>query len=134
MTLQTVTIEQPMKASCEEVWRRISTPEGIASWWRPGDIQAVLGHMFTLDMGNWGQVSCKVIETVHEQKLAYTFGEFELHWTLMATRDGCLLTLEHKGFDLSNPQHIFAFENMSAGWRNNVLPRLARDIEAASGS
>lgn len=38
MTPQSIVIEQPIKASPARVWQRISTPAGIASWWRPGDI------------------------------------------------------------------------------------------------
>lgn len=51
MTLETVIVEQKIKATPEKVWERISTPEGIARWWAPGNIAPVLGHTFTLDMG-----------------------------------------------------------------------------------
>lgn len=68
---------------------------------------------------------CQVIEVIQHRKLAYTFDEFELHWTLLAKDDGCVLRLEHRGFDLSKPKHRFAFDNMGPGWRDQVLPRLA---------
>jgi uncharacterized protein YndB with AHSA1/START domain len=130
MKLESVTIEQPIKASPARVWERISTPEGIARWWAPGNIAAVLGHEFTLDMGAWGNVACRVIDLVPGEKLAYTFADFELHWTILPEADGCILRLDHKGFDLSKPQHRHAFENMGPGWRTTVLPRLAESFLA----
>ena len=74
-TLQTLTIDQPIKATPARVWERISTPEGIARWWAPGDIAPVLGHSFTLDMGKWGHQPCRGIAVVPERKLAYTFAD-----------------------------------------------------------
>ncbi|WP_205687808.1 SRPBCC family protein [Ciceribacter ferrooxidans] len=50
MKRQTVTVEQVIKASPARVWERISTPDGIARWWRPGNIAPVEGHEFTMDM------------------------------------------------------------------------------------
>lgn len=133
MTLESVTVDQPIKASPARVWERITTPEGIAQWWGPGDIAPVLGHEFTLDMGNkWGKVPCRVIEVDPGKKLVYSFADFELHWTIQPEGDGCILRLEHRGFDLENPQHRFAYENMPNGWRSLVLPRLAQGLEAAA--
>jgi uncharacterized protein YndB with AHSA1/START domain len=128
MTLQSVKIDQLIKASPARVWERISTPDGIARWWRPGDIAPVLGHEFVMDMDKWGKIPCRVIEVEPGRKLAYTFDDFELHWTLLPTEEGCILQLEHRGFDLSNPKHRFAFDNMGTGWRTVVLPRLAEGL------
>lgn len=128
MTLENVTIDQPINASPALVWQRISTPDGIARWWRPGNIAPVLGHEFTMDMDKWGQIPCRVIEVEPQRKLGYTFGDFELHWSITPTDNGCILRLEHRGFDLSNPKHRFAFENMGPGWRDVVLPRLTESL------
>lgn len=132
MTLENITIDQPISASPARVWERISTPEGIARWWGPGDVAPVVGHAFTMDMGTWGKVPCRVIEVEPGRKLAYTFDDWELHWTILPTADGCILRLEHRGFDLENPKHRFAFENMGSGWRTIVLPRLADDFPDAA--
>lgn len=125
MTLESVTIDQPIYASPARVWERIATPEGIARWWAPGDIAPVLGHEFTMDMGKRGKIPCRVIDVVPYEKLAFTFDDWELHWTILPKGDGCILRLKHRGFDLTNPKHRFAFDNMGPGWRNVVLPRLA---------
>jgi uncharacterized protein YndB with AHSA1/START domain len=132
MALETVTVDQRIATTADRVWERISTPEGIAKWWAPGDIQPVLGHEFTLDMNKWGRQPCKVIEVVPLRRLAYTFGNWELHWTITQDEGGCVLRLEHKGFDLSKDQDRFAFENMGNGWKSFVLPRLASSLVAAA--
>jgi uncharacterized protein YndB with AHSA1/START domain len=128
MTLESLTIDQPINASPAQVWERITTPEGIARWWRPGDIAPVLGHEFTMDMEKWGMIPCRIIEVVPHERLAYTFGDFELHWTIRPTERGCILRLEQTGFDPANPQHRIALDKMGAGWRNVILPRLAQGL------
>ncbi|HTH96167.1 MAG TPA: SRPBCC domain-containing protein [Stellaceae bacterium] len=128
MSLESITVDQPINASPAKVWERISTPEGIARWWGPGDIAPVLGHQFTMDMGRWGMIPCRIIDVVPGQKLAYTFDDFELHWTILPKDGGCILRLEHRGFDLANPKHRFAYDNMGSGWRSIVLPGLADGI------
>jgi len=132
MNLQTVTVDPPIATTPERVWHSISTPDGLASWWRPGNIAPVLGHEFTMQMGKWGDVPCRVIEVEPQRRLAFTFGDFELHWTILRTERGCILRLEHKGFNLDNPQHRFAYENMGPGWRDVVLPRLAQGLLEAA--
>lgn len=132
MTLHSVTVDQPIAASVERIWERISTPEGIAKWWRPGNIAPILGHEFLMQMGKWGDVPCRVIVVEPMKRLAYTFGEFELHWTILQGADGNVLRLEHRGFDLENPQHRFSYENMGPGWRDVVLPRLAEGLLEAA--
>ncbi|YBV94301.1 SRPBCC domain-containing protein (plasmid) [Phyllobacteriaceae bacterium JZ32] len=132
MSLESITVDQPINASPASVWERISTPEGIARWWGPGDIAPVVGHEFTMDMGKWGKVPCRVLEVVPHAKLAYTFADWELHWTILPTENGCVLRLEHRGFDLNNPKHRYSFDNMGPGWRDMVLPRLAEDLAEAA--
>lgn len=131
MTLEKLVIEQIIKAPASRVWQRISTPEGIARWWRPGNIAPVVDHEFVMDMEAWGMIPCRILVAEFERKLAYTFADFELHWEIIPNGDITILRLEHRGFDLNNPKHKFAFENMGSGWRSVVLPRLAADAEAA---
>jgi hypothetical protein len=51
---------------------------------------------------------------------------------LVAEGTGTRLFLDHSGFDLDNPQHRFAFDNMGPGWRDQVLPRLATLLEPSA--
>lgn len=78
-------------------------------------------------------VPCRVIAVEYERRLAYTFGDFELHWEIIPQGEETILRLEHRGFDFQNPQHRFAFENMGSGWRNVVLPRLAEGLLEVAG-
>lgn len=65
-----------------------------------------------------------MLEVVEHERFVYTFADWALAWTLVPEGTGTRLLLEHSGFDLDNPQHRFAFDNMGPGWRDAVLPRL----------
>lgn len=77
-------------------------------------------------------IPCRVIAVEEGRKLAYAFGDFELHWEIVPRGKETILRLEHRGFNLENPQHRFAFENMGPGWRDVVLPRLAEGLLEAA--
>lgn len=127
-----IVVEQFISAPPYRVWEHISTPEGLAQWWRPGDIAPTPGHEFTIDMDKWGDIRCRVLEVVENRELIYRFGDWELRWYLTPCDGGTKLRLEHHGFDLQNPTHRFAFENMGPGWKNTVLPRLADTLKQAA--
>ena len=44
-----------------KVWQALTDPGLHAKWWAAGDVKAVVGHRFSLDMGTWGQQACEVI-------------------------------------------------------------------------
>lgn len=127
---ETVTVEQFIARPPEAVWIAITTPDGLARWWVRGDIRAEVGHRFALDMGRWGEQPCEVIEVVPERRLVYSFADWRLVWTLSPAEGGTLLRLDHEGFDLANPVHRHAFDNMGRGWRDAVIPSLARALES----
>jgi uncharacterized protein YndB with AHSA1/START domain len=134
VTTERITVDQFIAAPPEKVWRAISTPEGIARWWVPGDIEPTVGHEFLLEMPGWGGVPCVVLEVDEPRLLVHTFADWTLRWTLSPEGHGTRLLLEHSGFDLENPQHRFAFENMGPGWRDDVIPRLAAEVEGSVSS
>lgn len=109
-----------------KVWKALTDPALHALWWAPGDVRAVVGHTFHLDMGQWGKQPCEVVEVVPEKLLKYKFG-FNLGtvitWRLVAEREGTRLHLTHEGFDLDSPMGRQAFEGMGAGWPK-VLDRM----------
>jgi uncharacterized protein YndB with AHSA1/START domain len=132
MRTHAVTIDQFIAAPPAIVWVAITTPDGLARWWVPGNIEATVGHEFLLEMPGWGNAACKVLEVEPERLLVYSFTDWTLRWTLVPEGRGTRLILEHCGFDLDNPQHRFAFDNMGPGWRDDVLPRLASVAESDS--
>jgi uncharacterized protein YndB with AHSA1/START domain len=55
----------------EKVWKALTDPELHAKWWAAGDVKAVVGHRFTLDMGQWGQQPCEVLAVEPGRLLSY---------------------------------------------------------------
>ena len=109
------------------VWRALTDPALHARWWAPGDVRAVVGHRFELDMGKWGKQACEVIAVENERLLRYRFAEGVLDtvitWQLTPEGTGTRLTLIHEGFDLDSPLSKQAFEGMKPGWPG-ILRRL----------
>ncbi|MGW4162452.1 SRPBCC family protein [Streptomyces sp. NPDC004788] len=114
------------------VWAALTDPELHARWWAAGDVKPVVGHRFTLDMGNFGSQPCEVTEAVPERLLAYRFAEGSLDttitWRLEPEGRGTRLFLTHAGFDLDSPLGRKAFEGMGHGWPH-VLDRLGALLE-----
>ena len=132
MTTETITVDQFIARPPASVWEAITTPELLAMWWVPGNIEPEVGHEFLLEMPGWGAVPCVVLDVDEPHRLSYTFADWTLTWNLVAEGSGTRLFLEHSGFDLTNPQHRFAFDNMGPGWRDDVLPRLAGVLDDAA--
>lgn len=110
-----------------KVWAALTDPDIHARWWAAGDVRTVLGHRFTLDMGQWGVQPCEVIAVEHERLLSYSFAPGTLNttitWRLTAEGNGTRLCLEHRGFDLDSPLGKTAFHGMGNGWPG-VVSRL----------
>ena len=122
----TIAVDQFVDAPPSKVWRTLTEPELLARWWVPGDIAAVVGHRFHLQMPGWGAVACEVVEVVPEQKLVYTFNETcTLTWRLVVEGKGTRLLFEHSGFDFDQKSERDAFDRMGPGWRDQMLPQLA---------
>ena len=119
------------------VWAALTDPALHAKWWAAGDVRPVVGHRFTLDMGEWGQQPCEVLAVEPERLLAYSFAPGTLNstltWRLEPEGNGTRLTLEHSGFDLDSPLGKTAFSGMSPGWPR-VLKRIGPALEAASAT
>jgi uncharacterized protein YndB with AHSA1/START domain len=120
--------EQYLAHPPAKVWAALTEPELHARWWAAGDVKAVVGHRFTLDMGAWGEQPCEVTEVVPERRLAYRFAEGSLDtvitWQLAPEGEGTRLVLDHTGFDLDSPMGRQALNGMGNGW-----PGLLRRIE-----
>ena len=125
-------VDQFIPQPPSRVWRALTTPEELARWWVPGTIAPVVGHTFLLEMPGWGNVECAVVEVVEPERLVYRFGDdWTLTWRLVPEGGGTRLFLDHTGFDLDDPQHRFAIDQMGPGWRDHILPALA-DLVGAS--
>lgn len=102
------------------VWAALTTPELHAKWWAAGEVKPVVGHRFTLDMGQWGQQPCEVLAAEPERLLSYTFAPGTLDtvitWRLEPEGEGTRLSFEQRGFDLDSPLGRAAYEGMGGGW------------------
>jgi uncharacterized protein YndB with AHSA1/START domain len=118
-----------------KVWQALTDPRLHAEWWAAGDIKAVVGHRFTLDMGKWGQQPCEVAAVESERLLSYSFARGTLNttitWRLEPAGSGTRLHLEHSGFDLDSPLGKMAFEGMGQGWPK-ILVRIGAAIESGA--
>ncbi|MFJ9361168.1 SRPBCC family protein [Streptomyces mirabilis] len=136
-----MTTTDPTVINCEQfiahppaaVWKALTDPELHARWWAAGDVRPVVGHRFTLDMGQWGQQPCEVLTVEPKRLLRYSFASGTLDttitWRLQSEGTGTRLFLEHAGFDLDSPLGKAAVEGMGNGW-----PGLLRRIESVLGA
>ncbi len=129
-TTKSISVDQFIARPPERVWQALVTPEQLAKWWAPGDIAPIVGHKFFMEMPGWGNTPCQILEVDEPLRLVYTFADWTLTWRLVAEGSGTRLFLDHAGFDLDNPQHMFGYEHMGPGWRDEILPRLASLVEA----
>jgi uncharacterized protein YndB with AHSA1/START domain len=121
----TIRVDQYVAAPPEKVWRLLTEPELLRLWWAEGQVAAVVGHQFALDMAAYGKQICKVLEVDEPHSFVYTFGAaWTLTWRLEAEGTGTRVFLEHSGFDLADKRMAEAFNRMGTGWRDIVLPRL----------
>jgi uncharacterized protein YndB with AHSA1/START domain len=127
MSKPVIQLDHVYRQSPSAVWRALTTPELHARWWAPGDVRAIVGHRFELDMGPWGKQACEVIAVEPERLFSYRFAigklDTTISWTLTPEGSGTRLTLIHEGFDLNTPLGRQAFEGMKPGWPK-VLERL----------
>jgi uncharacterized protein YndB with AHSA1/START domain len=123
---ETIRVEQFVAAPPAKVWRFLTEPELMRLWLAEGEVAAVVGHQFTLDMPGYGKQPCKVLEVDPPHRFVYTFTpSWTLAWRLEAEGTSTRVFLEHSGFYLNDKWMADAFNRMGPGWRDVVLPRLA---------
>jgi uncharacterized protein YndB with AHSA1/START domain len=88
-TSATIRVDQFVAAAPEKVWRLLTEPELMRRWWAEGEVAAVVGHQFTLDMPGYGKQPCKVLEVDPPHRFVYTFTPaWTLTWVLQAEGSG----------------------------------------------
>lgn len=50
----TIRVDQYVAAPPDKVWRLLTEPDLLRLWWAEGEVAAVVGHQFTLDMPGYG--------------------------------------------------------------------------------
>ena len=129
-----IELEQYYAHPPSAVWKALTDPQLHALWWAAGNVQAVVGHRFELDMGQWGKQRCEVIEVEHERLLRYSFATGTLDtiitWRLLPQGSGTRLKLTHEGFNLDSPIGRKALDGMRPGW-STVLMRLKALLDSS---
>lgn len=129
---RTVTLNAPI----EKAWAAVSTAEGMAAWFMPSNMQAVVGNEFLLEAGPFGQSPCKVTEVKEPNRLSFRWAKdwlvtFELHELEGGKTE---LTLTHSGWSAEQvtefgQPHSVVRDRMDGGWIG-ILDKLAKLLEA----
>jgi len=128
-----ITVSRMIAYPPSSVWVALTDPAIHSTWFASGDIQPVVGHRFSLDMGPFGETPCEIVDVEPERRIAYSFGAgpflTTITWRLEETDAGTLLSLEHSGFDLDSDMGKQAYTGMGAGWPA-ILGRIEPAIAA----
>jgi uncharacterized protein YndB with AHSA1/START domain len=126
---ETIRLDHFYKHPPAAVWKALTDPALHAKWWAPGDVKAVVGHTFELDMGAWGKQACEVIAVEAERLLRYKFATGRLDtiitYQLIPEGTGTRLKFSQEGFDLDSPLGKTAYEGMKPGW-----PKVLANLES----
>ena len=121
-----VTMEREFPYPPKKIWRALTQPQLIEEWMMKNDFQPEIGHSFEL-RGDWGSVSCKVLEIEPNRTLVYSWDANDLKsvvtWTLARSAAGTSLRMEQSGFQADQEQF---YQGAKAGW-----PRFLVSLEQA---
>ena len=115
--LRSVVIEREIAHPPERIWRALTQPHLIQEWLMKNDFAPAINHRFTLN-GDWGAVTCRVLEIAPGETLSCTWDAMGLEsivtWTLTPTATGTHLRMEQAGF---RPDQEQAYQGAQYGWR-----------------
>ncbi|MFJ8064397.1 SRPBCC domain-containing protein [Psychrobacillus sp. NPDC096426] len=136
-TLQDITQTVILNAPIQKVWDKVSTSEGIASWFMPNDFKLEKGHKFHIQ-SPFGPSPCKVTEVNPPNKLSFiwdTEGWF-VSFILNEMGEQTEFTLIHGGWkqpdaliSKANQKSSVIHETMSQGWVGIVQRGLRKAVE-----
>jgi uncharacterized protein YndB with AHSA1/START domain len=130
---QTVIFEAPI----QKVWDKVSTSEGIASWFMPNDFEPKEGHEFHLQ-SPFGPSPCKVLEidAPHRLSFAWDTDGWIVSFILKELGDKTEFTLIHSGWKhpdailpKANEKSSVIRDRMDNGWVGLVNERLRKVVE-----
>lgn len=96
-----IQFERTIRAAQTAVWRALTDSSIVSDWLTPGSIDARTGGDLSLDFGEGGVVTGRVLEADPPSRLVYTWtmdGQMNsvVEWTLSEHADGCHLRLVHR--------------------------------------
>ena len=114
--------ELVIDAPVAKVWEHITDPAKIAGWLMPNDFDATVGHAFSMDCGEKGQITGVVKEIIPRQKLVYSFTSKDIKIetivtiTLSPEHGRTRVTLVHSGWDALPPPDQGIADAFEQGW------------------
>jgi uncharacterized protein YndB with AHSA1/START domain len=130
----------------EQVWNALSTSAALAEWMYPNDFEPRIGHRFTFRVPPNPQVNfegltvhCEVLECEPPSRLVFSWSaggpviDTRVTFQLESEDGGTRLSLEHSGFDLSQPFGDQAVKGAQFGW-SGLLEKLATVAARPNGS
>src|SRR5215469_14988520 len=104
---RSIIMEREFPYPPDRIWRALTQPQLIEEWLMKNDFQARIGHLFEF-RGEWGSVSCKVLEIEPNRTLVYSWAanglESIVTWTLAASPAGTSVRMEQSGFRANQEQ------------------------------
>jgi uncharacterized protein YndB with AHSA1/START domain len=127
-----VRFERRYAAPLQEVWDALTDPERFGRWLAPGVIELRVDGAVSLDFGEGGLVSGRVLSCEPPSLLEFEWrfpGETEsvVRFELVVAGDGTLLVLDHRALA---EEHATGY---SAGW-DAFLASLSDHLEGGDGS
>ena len=118
-------IEKELPHPPEKIWRALTQGSLIKEWLMENDFQPVVGHRFNFrstPVANWnGVIDSEVLVVEPNKTLSYRWNSLGLEsivvWTLVATKSGTLLRMEHSGF---RPDQEANYQGANYGWRKFI--------------
>ncbi|TLS37079.1 SRPBCC family protein [Pseudalkalibacillus caeni] len=126
-----------LKAPIQEVWKTVSTSEGISSWFMPNDFKPQVGHEFHLQ-SPFGPSPCKVLEVDEPNKISFSWDTdgWVVSFLLKELDEKTEFTLIHGGWQSPetilpkpNQKSAVIHDQMAKGWVGIVNERLPRGVE-----
>jgi uncharacterized protein YndB with AHSA1/START domain len=125
-----------LNAPIQKVWEKVSTAEGISTWFMENDFKPEVGYEFTIQ-SPFGPSPCKVLEVDPPHKLSFSWDVdgWVVTFLLKEIDDQTEFTLIHGGWDQIDTitkagQDSSAIrERMNGGWESIVKERLKKVVE-----
>lgn len=126
--VQSIIINAPAKS----VWTKISTADGISSWFMPNDFQPIVGHKFHIQ-SQFGPSPCEVLEIEEFKKIVFSWDTdgWIVTFSIKDLGDKSEFTVIHGGwkdYDSIVPKAKTkvseVYDNMNSGWEG-LVNRLA---------
>lgn len=123
-----IEVDQFLRHPPSRVWRALTDGDLLGRWLMPTNFQPRLGHLFTLDAGEYGVTQCQVLALEPEQLLCISWRNPPLDtvvtFRLKAEGSGTRLFVHHSGFDESDSAQRTAYDDMRHGWSCEILSTL----------